>query len=1019
MALQYFLYDTTYGNTIVDRSNTSFAPSPPYGQIYIDYFIPETQPLYLYANSGGTGGTIIINSQVNIDNYLGATEQPPTPDGNVTYGEFTGSTTALSASTAALETNKVNISGDTMSGSLFFGTQTTPTTRFARIGKTVGYSGLDIQGLAGLSLNTPYWINPQWSGYTGAYLTLGTNGLITLTTPPTGATSWQVTGGTNNIVANVPEDLGFVVVPTQTVFSGTIEWNIDFTNSENQEAHVSLQGVLDNVVYPDKINYIVAKNETSKLFGSIPISVSIPSGSTLDIRITSDRNGIVNRSLLRISKSGGGSGSSTWGSITGNINSQTDLQSQFGTKLNTSIYQTYTGTTAPATYALKANAITGATNGLSKNGLNIKLGGTLTGNTDIDVANNRFTIIASGYANSPILNLANNSAYLYIDLTGGTSWSYVNVTENGACVESSTKPDYDCYGALYTCGTIGLACLVSNGSTEIVRNDIGRLMISSGGTIFNDLRISPKGIEYNGDYSATYSNRSLVDKGYVTGITSTLLPISTFNTYVGTTAPATYALKSLAITGATNLGSGNGTLYTNISGNKINLKTLSGGTNVTITCNGNYVTINSTSAGSGITWTGSTLNGVGTYASSGRICSNPNMTFNGSALSITGNINASTYVCSPIITGSTRVCSPIVCGTSCLASPIICGTTRIQSPIICGSTCVRSPLISGGTLSILTSATAPTPAINNNSTCIATTAFVTSKIGSYLPLTGGTITGNLTLAGATAYLTSCKYCLGQDLIIYPIVDNQSAIKSWWGLQLRGYSQGNLVNNPLPVGSCDSYSVVVITDTGNTPTVSTLSVVASPTQTTGVKLQTWQKSNLTTSASIDCNGGFKTIGDITGSTLYITTTPQPIATIQQPSLFWDSNTKQIEAKTLTGGSDQYFYGENTTNRTTTSTTCIKAQGLTGTTLAGRFEVTFSAEFGNATSNACTLGAFKIDNVTQGTNRLARFQVANGNLFDTFTRDVTLTAATHCFDIWYWNNAGTACVPISTIRVKRIC
>jgi hypothetical protein len=578
MALQYFLYDTTYGNTLVDRSDISFTPSPPYEEIYIDYFIPETQPLYLYANSGGTGGTIVVNSQINIDNYLGATELPPTPDGNVTYGEFTGTTTALSASTALL--------------------------------------------------------------------------------------------------------------------------------------------------------------------------------------------------------------------------------------------------------------------------------------------------------------------------------------------------------------------------------------------------------------------------------------------------------KTTSITGATNLGSGNGVLYTNVVNNKINLKSLSGGTNVTITCNGNYIAINST-GGSGITWTGSTSNGVGTYASSGRICSNPNMTFNGSALSITGNINASTYICSPIITGSTRICSPIVCGTSCLASPIICGTTRIQSPIICGSTCVRSPLISGGTLSILTSATAPTPAINNNSTCIATTAFVTSKVGNYLSLTGGTITGNLTLAGATAFLTSCKYCLGSDLIIYPIVGNQSAIKTWWGMQLRGYSQDNLTDNPLPVGSCDSYSVAVITDTGYTPTVSTLSVVAAPTQTTGVKLQTWQKSNLTTSASIDCNGGFKTIGDITGSTLYITTTPQPIATIQQPSLFWDSTTKQIEAKTLTGGSDQYFYGENTTNRTTTSTTCQKAQGLTGTTLAGRFEVTFSAEFGNASSNACTFGAFKIDNVTQGTNRLARFQVTNGNLFDTFTRDVTLTAATHCFDIWYWNTSGTACVPISTIRVKRIC
>ena len=50
------------------------------------------------------------------------------------------------------------------------------------------------------------------------------------------------------------------------------------------------------------------------------------------------------------------------------------------------------------------------------------------------------------------------------------------------------------------------------------------------------------------------------------------------------------------ITGATNLGTGNGTIYTSVSGNKIQLKSLSGGTNVTLTCNGNYIAISSTGA---------------------------------------------------------------------------------------------------------------------------------------------------------------------------------------------------------------------------------------------------------------------------------------------------------------------------------------------------------------------------------------------------------------------------------------
>ena len=115
MALQYFLYNTDYGNTIVDRSNTSFTPTPPYAEIQIDYFISEIQPLYFYRESGGT---IVQNTAENIDAYLSATELPPTAEGNVTYGEFSGTTAVLSAATTTLQTSKVNRSGDTMTGTL-------------------------------------------------------------------------------------------------------------------------------------------------------------------------------------------------------------------------------------------------------------------------------------------------------------------------------------------------------------------------------------------------------------------------------------------------------------------------------------------------------------------------------------------------------------------------------------------------------------------------------------------------------------------------------------------------------------------------------------------------------------------------------------------------------------------------------------------------------------------------------------------------------------------------------------
>jgi hypothetical protein len=60
-----------------------------------------------------------------------------------------------------------------------------------------------------------------------------------------------------------------------------------------------------------------------------------------------------------------------------------------------------------------------------------------------------------------------------------------------------------------------------------------------------------------------------------------------------------------------------------------------------------------TPAAGGIAWSGSTANGVGTYYSASKICSNANMTFDGTKLGVTGNICASTCLCSPTICATT------------------------------------------------------------------------------------------------------------------------------------------------------------------------------------------------------------------------------------------------------------------------------------------------------------------------------------------------------------------------------
>ena len=102
MAAEYFLYNIIYNNTLINRSKDSFAPLPPNtGEIFIDYFIPTNQPLYLYRE---TGNTIVENDQNTIDAYLESIAPPPQPQDEVLQEEFTGYT----ATTNNVINNKVS-----------------------------------------------------------------------------------------------------------------------------------------------------------------------------------------------------------------------------------------------------------------------------------------------------------------------------------------------------------------------------------------------------------------------------------------------------------------------------------------------------------------------------------------------------------------------------------------------------------------------------------------------------------------------------------------------------------------------------------------------------------------------------------------------------------------------------------------------------------------------------------------------------------------------------------------------
>lgn len=124
-------------------------------------------------------------------------------------------------------------------------------------------------------------------------------------------------------------------------------------------------------------------------------------------------------------------------------------------------------------------AITGTTNGLTKTGRNVGLGGNLTGNTDIYmVANSHLNLgwcaAVGGGANGSRIIICNGS----VDPN-----KYVNISSK----------------ANFTCSEINVA------TTGITINS------TAGGF---------QGAVYGGDYSANYSCLSLINAGYVTGFTS-------------------------------------------------------------------------------------------------------------------------------------------------------------------------------------------------------------------------------------------------------------------------------------------------------------------------------------------------------------------------------------------------------------------------------------------------------------------------------------------------------------------
>ena len=216
----------------------------------------------------------------------------------------------------------------------------------------------------------------------------------------------------------------------------------------------------------------------------------------------------------------------------GTIAYLTDLN----TKLDTSVFSTYTGTTAPNQF------------------LSNVVFGTFTGTT-----------LPANY------------------LKKSTFATYTGTTAPGQFASKSFLSTYT--------GTTAPATFASKANALTGGTNQGSGQGIFTGSTANKLKarsikVAGSNLSISGDSTSITITGTDVDN-YV--------PITTYQTYTGTTAPNAFASKANALTGATNLSGGTG-IYTSVSGNKIQLKSIKGAGTVSISTDSTSITISGTSS---------------------------------------------------------------------------------------------------------------------------------------------------------------------------------------------------------------------------------------------------------------------------------------------------------------------------------------------------------------------------------------------------------------------------------------
>jgi hypothetical protein len=234
-----------------------------------------------------------------------------------------------------------------------------------------------------------------------------------------------------------------------------------------------------------------------------------------------------------------------WNQYTGSSNHvgwifvQGDISLKIGQTVNGVIYytgssQVYTETAWSAPANNGGKAVINSVLGSLTTGTTISIGGPVFATKTNNVLNFR-TIMSK---TPSTLNISSDEAFIY--LSGTTQINHGVNIGSGIGIYAGLSGTSLQFRSIIGSGntTIGLngntIAIYSSGTVDIITGATNGLNINGkniqlGGTItiptiFIDNRIIPTGIEYNSNYDATFSSRSLVDKAYVDAVAAGLVP---------------------------------------------------------------------------------------------------------------------------------------------------------------------------------------------------------------------------------------------------------------------------------------------------------------------------------------------------------------------------------------------------------------------------------------------------------------------------------------------------------------